>query len=181
MRYAVVWDSRGGNTRMLGEALLCDLAGAEGTELVHAGPLAARDGSAAVADASLADADAVLVGFWCERGDCTPAAAEFLGRLGGKRVFVFGTAGFGGAPEYFRRILDRVETHLPADAMLVGDAMCQGKMAPGVRRRYESMLEQSPDDARVLAMIENFDEALAHPDGADLAAVVAAARAALGL
>ena len=37
-----------------------------------------------------------------------------------------------------------------------------------VRERYETMLEENPGDARMKAMIENFDRALSHPDEADL-------------
>lgn len=181
MRYAIVWDSKGGNTRMLGEALARDLAGVEAAECAYAGPLLDETGAPAVDDAALADVDTVLLGFWCDKGDCTPAAAEFMGGLDGRRVFVFGTAGFGGAPEYFRRVLDRAEAHLAPGARLAGDAMCQGRMAASVRERYVAMLEENPDDARVRGMIENFDAAASHPDEADLASVTAAARAALGL
>ena len=46
--------------------------------------------------------------------------------------------------------------------------MCQGKMPFSVRKRYEAMLEQNPEDERVKGMIRNFDSALSHPDEADL-------------
>ena len=46
--------------------------------------------------------------------------------------------------------------------------MCQGKMPFSVRKRYEAMLEQNPEDNRAQGMIRNFDSALAHPDEADL-------------
>lgn len=43
--------------------------------------------------------------------------------------------------------------------------MCQGKMPPAVRARYEAM-EDSPRRTR---MLDNFDQALTHPDQEDLA------------
>ena len=46
--------------------------------------------------------------------------------------------------------------------------MCQGKMPVSVRKGYESMLEQNPEDERMKAMVENFDRALSHPDASDL-------------
>ena len=65
-------------------------------------------------------------------------------------------------------ILERVVSHLPSDNTVAGRYMCQGKMPMTVRKRYEAMLEQSPEDKRMKAMIDNFDRALSHPDSADL-------------
>lgn len=175
MNYMIATSSKTGNTQQLADALAASLAGEKDAVCVYAGPVDAPEAAAA-----LEQADTVLAGFWCDKGDCAPEAAELLARLGGKRVFLFGTAGFGGAPEYFERILGTVSAHLPADADYRGGAMCQGKMPAGVRARYEGMLADKPGDARIQAMIDNFDAALAHPTADDCARVVAAARAALG-
>ena len=80
-------------------------------------------------------------------------------------MFLFGTAGFGGAPAYFEQILGRVKENLASGAEVVGTYMCQGKMPQVVRDRYEAM-EDSP---RRTTMLENFDRALSHPDQGDLA------------
>lgn len=174
MAYAIVYSSKGGNTKLVAEALA--------DALREAGAEVACCADAAEADASaLAAADAVLAGFWTDKGDCTPQMAAVLEGFAGKRVFLFGTAGFGGSPEYFERIADRVRGHLPADADYLGFAMCQGKMGPGVRARYEAMLAENPDDKRAQAMIENFDAAASHPDDADLARIIAVAQSALGV
>ena len=45
--------------------------------------------------------------------------------------------------------------------------MCQGKMGPAIRKRYEAMLAEKPGDQRVQAMIDNFDAAASHPDASD--------------
>ena len=55
-------------------------------------------------------------------------------------------------------------------ARVVGTYMCQGKMPQAVRARYEAM----PESPHRAAMLENFDQALGHPDQQDLAAVKAA-------
>ena len=175
MQYLIATSSKTGNTRQLADALAAALAGQEGATCVYNGPVGPG------AAAALPQADTVLTGFWCDKGTCAPDAAEFLAQLGDKRVFLFGTAGFGGAPEYFDRILETVRAQLPASVEYLGGAMCQGKMTPNVRARYEAMLAEKPGDARVQAMIENFDAALTHPDARDLAAVTEAARTALGL
>ena len=108
MKCLVVVNSKGGNTRMVANALVDALEKA-GSEVVFV------DDPAAVDRASVDAAEAVLAGFWTDKGDCAPEMATFLERLSGKRVFLFGTAGFGGSPEYFERILGNVQKHLPAD------------------------------------------------------------------
>ena len=110
----------------------------------------------------------IFAGFWTDKGDSGAKLAGFLESLHSSRVFLFGTAGFGGSEEYFSRILERVVSHLPSDNTVAGRYMCQGKMPMTVRKRYEAMLEQDPEDKRMKAMIDNFDRALAHPDEKDI-------------
>ena len=85
-----------------------------------------------------------------------------------KKIFLFGTAGFGGSEAYFKRILDKTKESLDASNTVVGEFMCQGKMPQSVRERYEKMKEQPDHMPNIDAMIENFDKALAHPDDNDL-------------
>ena len=177
MAYAIVYNSKGGNTKMVAEALQQALTGAgvEATltevtpDTVQAAAQAARD------------AEAVLAGFWCDKGSCTPEMADFLSGLAGARVFLFGTAGFGGEPAYFARILESVRAKLPEAADYLGGAMCQGKMGPAVRQRYEAMLAEKPDDPRIQSMIANFDAASTHPNAVDLEEITTSAKKALNL
>ena len=162
MRYAMLYNSASGNTRLVAQALEEALAEA-GAEVTCA-EISRGGAAAALAQAGAAQADAVLVGFWCDKGSCTQDVADALAQLGGKRVFLFGTAGFGGAPEYFDKILSAARQNLPDGATVCGSYMCQGKMPAAVRARYEAM-ENSP---RRQAMLDNFDAALSHPDAADL-------------
>lgn len=173
MKCLVVVNSKGGNTRMVANALVDALEKA-GSEAVFV------DDPAAVDRASVDATEVVLAGFWTDKGDCAPEMATFLERLSGKRVFLFGTAGFGGSPEYFERILGNVRKHLSDSVEYLGGVMCQGKMGAGVRKRYEAMLAENPGDARIQAMIDNFDAALAHPTEEDVARITAAAQRALG-
>lgn len=166
MKYAVVYDSPTGNTKILAEEIKSCMDrqnGSTGECLYFGEP--ARDG---VLMEKLAGADVVFAGFWTDKGDSGAKLAGFLESLHGSRVFLFGTAGFGGSEEYFSRILERVASHLSSDNTVAGRYMCQGKMPMTVRKRYESMLEKSPEDERMKAMIDNFDRALSHPDSADL-------------
>lgn len=151
MSYAIVYSSRTGNTAMLAQAIQealpqeeCSYFGAPHAEALSA--------------------DTVYVGFWTDKGTCDEQTAHFLQSLTNQKVFLFGTAGFGGAPAYFEQILGRAKANLASSVPVIGTYMCQGKMPQVVRDRYEGM-EDSP---RRTAMLENFDQALSHPDQGDL-------------
>ena len=155
----MVFASATGNTALLAEAIR-KAEGAEGCVYFGA-PSEDLSGR-------LDGVETIYAGFWTDKGSCSPEMEQFLSTLAGRKVFLFGTAGFGGAREYFDQILDRVASFLPADSTVAGRYMCQGKMPFSVRKRYEAMLEQNPEDKRAQGMIRNFDSALAHPDEADL-------------
>lgn len=151
--------------------------GAEGDEAVENGQSANAAASTLATQAS--GADVVFVGFWCDKGSCSPAVQHFLQGLAGKRVFLFGTCGFGESDEYFAQILERVRAYLPVDARFIGGAMCQGKMGMGVKRRYEGMLEKDPENAQTRMLIGNWNKAQSHPNKDDVSRIAAAAKEAL--
>lgn len=155
MTYSIVYSTRTGNTGRLAEAIKNALPE---EDCVYFGAPCPEGGTA----------DLVFGGFWTDQGSCSEDLRNFLEELRGKRVFLFGTAGFGGAPEYFLRILDRVSQLLDRSNQITGTFMCQGKMQQAVRSRYEAMLKQKPGDGKILEMISNFDKALTHPDKSDL-------------
>ena len=157
MSYAIVYSSRTGNTAMLAQAVR------------EALPQEDCRYFGAPAPQALA-ADTVYVGFWTDKGTCDEPTARFLQSLTDQKVFLFGTAGFGGSPAYFQQILDRVKANLAPGVQVTGTYMCQGKMPQAVRDRYAAM-EENP---RRTAMLENFDQALSHPDQEDLARLQAA-------
>lgn len=157
MSYAVTVSSKTGNTQRLADRAREALGEKNEVE-------------------DVASADLVLVGSWTDKGGMDPALEPQLAALSGKRVFLFGTCGFGGSQAYYDRVLDRFASALPRDAQVVGRFMCQGQMPPAVRERYVRMSAQDP--ARFEPMIENFDRALGHPDEKDLDALAAALRSA---
>lgn len=124
-------------------------------------------------DAAL-EAERLYVGFWTDKGSCDAAAGEFLGKLHGKEIFLFGTAGFGGTDAYFGTVLKRAAGGLDEGNTVIGSYMCQGKMPMAVRARYEKMIAEPEHAPNLAEMIENFDRALSHPDEADLENVKAA-------
>lgn len=159
MSYSIVYSSRTGNAALLAQTIRDTLPA---SDCVYFG----------APDAKALAADTIYAGFWTDKGTCDEQVAQFLQSLNGQKVFLFGTAGFGGAPAYFEQILNRVRENLPETTELIGSYMCQGKMPAAVRARYEAM----EDNPRRAAMIENFDRALSHPDAQDLDALANAVR-----
>ena len=153
MSYAVVYSSNTGNTTMLAECVKSVLPA---EELIYFGTPAPE----------ALQADIIFVGSWTDKGTCSSETGEFLKKLNGKQVYIFGTAGFGGDPGYFTGIGERMAKNLPADSTLLGCYICQGKMPRAVRSRYEAMAEKEPEKAK--PMLDNFDRALSHPDRQDL-------------
>ena len=172
MKYAVVYASSTGNTGILAHEIQTYMEKRNGecvwfgkaADAVSATGLPGRDSAA-----GLPEADILFAGFWTDKGNCSEEMGTFLESLHGKKLFLFGTAGFGGSEEYFSRILGQVRGHIAGDNEVIGTYMCQGKMPVSVKARYEKMLESDPENERMKAMITNFDQALSHPDERDLA------------
>lgn len=162
MKYAVIYESATGNTKILAEAVRSGLGETDCVCFAAAADLTEE------MNENIKDAEVIFLGFWTDKGSCSEKIGEYMETLHGRKVFLFGTAGFGGAEVYFSQILSRVSARLSEENVLVGSYMCQGRMPEGVRRRYESMLEKNPQDEKTRKMIENFDEALAHPDENDV-------------
>ena len=166
MRYSIVYSSNTGNTRQLAESIEQQLPTGD---LLYCG----------APDTAALQADVLFVGFWTDKGSCDAKVAELLKQAEGKTVYLFGTAGFGQSQQYFDQILARVRENLPAGAVYGGGYMCQGRMPQAVRSRYEAMQAKEPENTRYKMLIENFDEALAHPDTNDLEAAAAWAKGSL--
>lgn len=130
-RYAIIFSSRTGNTRKLADTIRGALPDAR----------CAYFGEAKSADP---DAEMIYVGFWTDKGTADQACLEQLGRLRNKKIFLFGTAGFGGSEAYYQKILANVRTAIDASNTVVGEYMCQGRMPQAVRDHYVKMKEM-PD------------------------------------
>ena len=154
-RYSIMFSSLTGNTKMLanaiGEALPnenCD----------YFGPCKDKEPVS----------EMLYIGFWTDKGNADQIALELLKSLRNKRIFLFGTAGFGVDEGYFQKILKNIRGSIDSSNTIVGEYMCQGKMPQSVRDRYVKMKEQPDHKPNLDMLIENFDHALSHPDEADL-------------
>ena len=154
-RYSIVFSSMTGNTEKLARAIRevlpeenCDYFGVAGEEELRS--------------------ELLYIGFWTDKGNADSAVLQLLSKLRGKKIFLFGTAGFGGSAAYFQKILDHIKQSVDPSNTVVGEYMCQGKMPQSVRDRYMKMKAQPEHPANIDALIDNFDRALSHPDEDDL-------------
>lgn len=154
-RYSIIFSSVTGNTKLLADALretlpkdACDYFG--------------------TSENAPTDSQLLYVGFWTDKGNADSATLALLQKLRNKKLFLFGTAGFGISEAYFRKVLDRVRESVDASNTIVGEYMCQGRMPQAVRDRYVKMKEMPDAKPNLDALIENFDQALSHPDQEDL-------------
>lgn len=154
MNYSIIYSSPTGNTKMLAEAIKEALFKHECQYFGQP-------------DIKGLNAPFIFVGFWTFKGACDDVASGFLKTIKNKKVFLFGTSGFGGSDSYFERILETAKEHLDPSNEIIGSYMCQGKMPISVRQRYEKMLTGTKEDIKLTDQIDNFDRASSHPDKND--------------
>ena len=95
--YSIIFSSLTGNTRKLADKIheilpkeSCDYFG--------------------TADAQGTESELLYIGFWTDKGNADSDTLDFLSKLKNKKIFLFGTAGFGGSDAYFQRILGNVKS-----------------------------------------------------------------------
>lgn len=156
MDYEVVYSSRTGNTQKVAMEIFESLPGISKDIRNVTEP--ARD-----------QADLYFVGFWNNKGTCSSEIMDFLSGLRGCRVALFGTCGLGRGNEYFERVANQVSVFLSEDCEYMGSFLCTGKMQPRVLEKYKILLDKE-DSPQIRSMIQIYEDAMLHPDGADLKA-----------
>ena len=108
--YSIIFSSVTGNTKKLADTIhetlpqdMCDYFG--GNEL------------------QVPESDLLYIGFWTDKGNADNKTLELLSKLKNKKIFLFGTAGFGGSDTYFNKILEQVR-HLLIPAMRLSERIC---------------------------------------------------------
>ena len=154
MKINIVYASVTGNTKLLAEKIKDTLKSYD-VELYKL-PCDCRE------------ADIYFVGSWTDKGNEATQVIDFLKDVKNKKIAIFGTAGFGGSEEYYKRLENRALTNIDPSNSYLGSFYCQGKMPLAVRDRYVKMIKEHPDDQNLIVSIKNFDEALSHPNDNDL-------------
>lgn len=156
MDYMVLYSSKTGNTKKVA------------TEIFSALPGMSKD-MQSLDEYRGKEADVFFIGFWVSRGTCEMSVIDAMSELHGKKIALFGTCGLGSDAEYYRSIEQKVNVWIPDDCEYLGMFLCQGKMPMQVREHYEIPWEDSRQEECRKKLLHNFDEALFHPNEADLA------------
>ena len=155
MNIAIIYSSKTGNTKTIAEAIKEEL---QDKNIVYFGN----------ATEELPIADIYIIGSWTDKGNATNDIIEVIKKIKNKKIAYFGTAGYGGSEEYFKKLFERVRINIDSSNEILGYFYCQGKMPMQVRTRYEQMIIQSPENINLKSAIENFDKALSHPNDEDI-------------
>lgn len=146
MKTSIIFNSGTGNTKQLAEAI----QGQVNAEYCG------KPNDAAL------DSDLIYVGFWTIAFSCDESIASFLKQVKGKKIFLFGTAGYDYSADFYGKILTAVKEHIDASNTVVGEFMCQGKVSP---QKQEALKEAGKFDG----MKDNLARGESHPDQDDLA------------
>lgn len=114
------------------------------------------------------EANVYFVGFWTNRGSCDMNILTLLSSLHNKKIALFGTCGMGQNPIYFHSIANNVSAFIAEDCEYLGSYFCQGKMPHSILEKYEMLKKKNPEESSSIdKMIENYNEALSHPNDQD--------------
>lgn len=155
MKIAIVYASNTKNTEMIAKAIQEEL---KDEEIVYFGKPTSE----------IREADVYIIGSWTDKGNAYHTILDFIQTLRNKKIAYFGTAGYGKDEKYYQTLFSRVKEHIDGSNQILGYFFCQGKMPLSVKDRYVQMMREHPDDAKLKVSIENFDEALEHPNDDDL-------------
>lgn len=156
MKAAVIYSSLTGNTKAVAEAVL-------GAMPVGAEFFAIKDAPAAD------DYDLLAVGFWVSKSGPDPKTADYLKKISGKKLILFGTMAGWPDSEYGERV--RANTLAAAGGNeVLGVFLCLGRIS---EKRFEAYMSGKAANSRHPLMPERkarLIEAAKHPNEDDFAA-----------
>lgn len=157
MRTLIVYSSRTGNTKKVGEAIAAAMA--EAGEACELHPVE----SAPAADPF----DLVCLGYWVDKGLPDERCRAYLAGLSGKTVALFGTLGAWPDSDHARECIAKSEALARRDGgnNVLGSFLCLGRVDPKVLEAMQKMAGNvHPMTPERAARIK---EAEKHPDAED--------------
>lgn len=154
-RYSILYSSKTGNTELLAKAIQETL------------PNEDCDYFGSILE-NISESSLLFIGFLTDKGTADNESLTLLSKLRNRKIFLFGTAGFGGSDAYFKAILEKVKASIDQNNTVIGEYRCQGKRPASVKERYLKRKERLDVPKNLDRMIANFDKASSHPDNRDL-------------
>ncbi len=150
MKYAVIYQSRGGNTKQLAEEIFHCLSGTDKALLdldEHPG---------------IPRAEMYFVGFGIRNESCSMDIIDCLENIQESRFALFATCGLAPSEKYKARLERNLSVWFPENADYLGMYLCQGNAEEDWQR---TMIGRMPSEEERLR--EMFRRGAGHPDSAD--------------
>lgn len=160
---AVIYSSRTGNTQKVAEHL---------AEALGASCRSVKDTAGVPENADL------CVGMWVDRGTADAAAKKYIETLRGRRVFIYGTLGAEPDSEHAEKCIANIRALFDPSNEILGAILVQGAIDPALIEMFKSMPKDNVH-AYTAESAARYAAAASHPDAADFAKVITAAKEAL--
>ena len=151
MKYAVIYQSKSGNTKCVAETIFEHLPPGE-SELCDIDETV-----------QLPVADIYFVGFGIHNESCSMDIIDCMELLDKSSFALFVTCGYAPSEGYKAKLENMLEVWFPENARYLGMYLCQGKIE---RKQQEVMREAFPEAAQQLRQL--FIMGSSHPDEEDL-------------
>lgn len=150
MKYAVVYQSKSGNTRKIAREIY---------EAIDAEEKAICDIDS---EDEIPEADFYFVGFGIRNGICGMDILDALEELPESKLAFFATCGFLATEQYRESLEKSLDVWLPENAEYLGMFLCQGNVEQENRRK---IIEKMPNQAEKIQKM--FEMGTTHPDEDD--------------
>lgn len=150
-KYAVIYQSKSGNTKILAEQIFNALD-TEEKELIDID-----------VEPTVPKAEVYFVGFGVHSGFCSREVLEVFEQITNGKFALFATCGYMPTEQYKVRLEKHLDVWLPEESEYLGMYLCQGNIESD---RQKIMLSQMPNKERELKQM--FSLGSTHPDQEDI-------------
>ncbi|MFI3244245.1 MAG: flavodoxin family protein [Akkermansia sp.] len=151
MSTSIIYSTVTGNTKLLAERIQAKL----GQDIYCGKPT----------EEALAS-DTLYIGFWSMKFACSPDIQKILEGLEGKKIFLFGSGGFGVGAEFGETVLNNVKAFIKPSNEIIGTFFCQGEVSEAKKKALREMSEEIYQ-----TLLPAIEQAVKHPDEADFLAL----------
>lgn len=155
MKIAIIYSTITGNTKKVAEGILEVMP--KGTEIFNVEE-----------NPKWEEYDLLILGYWVDRGLADTKMRDYMNKIQGKNLGVFGTLGEKDNTDYSRGIQNKVEESLSKSNKVLANFICQGKIDPKFITKWLEILDKNPNDEKARDIVEEFNKASVHPNEEDI-------------